>query len=434
MQQRLKILFVTGDWILPLGNGAQQRALNISRLLGRIGDVSFAIIPRHTDDPEMVSLNKRGFDVRVVFHAAPEAPKGAFGRLGRRFRREFDAGCLETDIYSISACDRAALLNLVQGYDVVWVQDVKTANSCRIGRWTHSVLDTVDVPSNMCRSMARTRGNVPRRLLDYRHSWIWMRRERLFTERFDVVTVCSEDESRLFGAHPRVHVIPNGFNAQPVLRSFLSEAPRLGFIGTLGWRPNREGFEWFARDVWPNIKRELPRAQLRIIGKSTGDAGGMGPDIAGLGWLEDPGEEIATWSAMIVPIRFGAGTRVKMAEGFARKCPIVATTIGAFGYGVRDGEEFLHADDAQDFASACVRLARDPELGRAIADRAHQRFLREWSWDAQEDKIRAVIRECLARSGRPQEVARTSDCEVRGFSVDQDKSRRPQDRRSVLLR
>jgi len=143
----------------------------------------------------------------------------------------------------------------------------------------------------------------------------------------------------------------------------------------------------------------LPGLQLRVVGRNTNDAGKLGPNIAGLGWLEDPGEEIATWSAMIVPIRFGAGTRVKMAEGFARKCPIVATSVGAFGFGVRDGEEFLLADNARDFASACVRLVSNPGLGKALAARAHQRFLREWTWESLEGSVRGVVGEFLAGNG-----------------------------------
>ncbi len=82
---------------------------------------------------------------------------------------------------------------------------------------------------------------------------------------------------------------------------------------------------------------------------------------------------------MIVPIKFGGGTRVKIAEGFARKCPVVSATIGAFGYGVRNGDELLLADRADDFASACVRLLRNPQLGEALSEKAHRLFLQQWT-------------------------------------------------------
>ena len=264
--------------------------------------------------------------------------------------------------------DRAALQELIQQHDVVWVHTIRTAHWFRIYRWPHSVLDVDDLPSRQRISRRRSRAAVHvRRLLDLRMSWIWRRRERMFPDRFDVLTVCSEDDRRYLGRPERIHVIPNG--APPP-----GSAPSRLFGGAKDWlssgiahsRPMRMGLKWFIRDVWPMIKREFPRAQLRLVGRgSEGYLTKLGPDITGLGWLEDPGDEIASWSAMIVPIKVGAGTRVKVAEGFARRCPVVATTIGAFGYDVENGRELLLADRADDFASACILLLRNPELGRS---------------------------------------------------------------------
>lgn len=414
MQGRPKILFVTKEWIFPTGNGAQERALNIARLLGRAGDVSFVIVRVNGGDEDSVRLNSRNLDLRMVLRTRREFLSGPVDRLRWRIGYEFDPRYLAMDHQSVGKGDRSAFVNLLGHYDVIWVQDIKTANWCGIHEWPHSVLDTVDVHSNLYRSMARSRGGLGRRLLDHRLAWQWKRRERLFAERFDVVTVCSANERKLLGGHPRVRVIPNAFNPQPLRRAPASDPPRIGFIGTFEWEPNRDGVEWFLRDVWPAVKRQLPSIQLRVVGRNTGYLSTLGASVAGLGWVEDPGEEIATWSAMVVPIRFGAGTRVKMAEGFARKCPIIATTTGAFGFGVLDGEECLLADEARDFASACVRLVRDSALGKSLADRAHERFLREWTWDAQEEKVRAVIDECLAGSGRQQQVE--AACALAGAS------------------
>lgn len=413
MQGRPKILFVTSEWPLPVASGGQQRALGVARLLSRTGDASLANVRSKATDEETLRLNRREFETWSAVTLRAE-PGSLFQRLRRRVRYELDPACLGTGGFALTPDDRADLLRLISRHDVVWIQDVGTANACRVSKWPRSVLDTVDVHSNLYRSMARSRDELGRRLLDHRLAWQWKRRERLFAERFDVVTVCSENERKLLGRHPRVRVIPNAFNPQPIRRSPASDPPRIGFIGTFEWEPNRDGVEWFLRDVWPAVKRQLPSIQLRVVGRNTGYLSTLGPSVAGLGWVEDPGEEIATWSAMIVPIRFGAGTRVKMAEGFARKCPIIATTTGAFGFGVRDGEECLLADEACNFASACVRLVRDAVLGKSLAERAHQRFLREWTWDAQEEKVRAVIDECLAGSGRQQQVE--AACALAGAS------------------
>jgi len=50
--------------------------------------------------------------------------------------------------------------------------------------------------------------------------------------------------------------------------------------------PNEDAAKWLIRDVWPMIKREFPRAQLRLVGRgSEGYLRELGPDIIGLvGW------------------------------------------------------------------------------------------------------------------------------------------------------
>jgi glycosyltransferase involved in cell wall biosynthesis len=216
-----------------------------------------------------------------------------------------------------------------------------------------------------------------------------------------VQTVCSEDDRRYLGSGESVHVIPNGFDPVIVRRRASPDLPRLGLIGNCEFMPNEQGIKWFVRDVWPAVKRSVPSAQLRLVGRaSDGYLSKLGPDIVGVGWLEDPGDEIASWSAMIVPIKVGSGTRVKVAEGFARRCPVVSTSIGSFGYGGENGRDILLADRAEDFAAACIRLLRNPSLGEALSERAYQRFLERWTWNSFESKVGTVVEQCLEKGNR----------------------------------
>jgi glycosyltransferase involved in cell wall biosynthesis len=400
-QKRPKILFVTSHWPMAAAYGAQQRVLNIGRLLSRFGDVSFVIVPTEHEDEETVRRTRREFEVRRIIRPLPLKPERSLGRLSERLRHEFDPRYLATDAYVASDQDRRALEELIQQHDLTWVHTIRTAHWFRIYKWPHSVLDVDDLPSREHRSAAQLGGNPLRRLIALRRSWIWRRRERILPQRFDVLTVCSEDDRGYLCRPERIHVIPNGAHPLAARPRAFSELPRIGLIGNCEFMPNAEGVKWFIRDVWPVIKREFPDAQLRLVGRgSEGCLTKLGPDIIGLGWLEDPGDEIASWSAMIVPIRVGGGTRVKVAEGFARRCPVVATTIGAFGYDVNDGGEVLLADRADDFASACIRLLRNPHLGESLSERAYKRFLERWTWDSLETTVGTVVQECLAGNNR----------------------------------
>ena len=94
---------------------------------------------------------------------------------------------------------------------------------------------------------------------------------------------------------------------------------------------------------------------------------------------------------MVVPVRVGAGTRVKIADGFSRKCPIVSTRLGAFGYDVESGRELILADSADSFADACVRVLGGREEAEEMAERAWVRFLERWTWDALAPRVHAAV-------------------------------------------
>src|SRR5262249_38134877 len=160
---------------------------------------------------------------------------------------------------------------------------------------------------------------------------------------------------------------------------------------------NVEGVEWFLQSVWPLVKRRIPQARLRLVGGDTDrDFSKAGQDVDGLGYMADAGDEIATWSAMIVPIRVGGGTRIKIAQAFSRRCPVVSTALGAFGYDVTDGEHILIANDEQSFAAGCIKLIEDPQFGTTIADNAWKKFLTSWTWNSIACRLENVVEQCLA--------------------------------------
>jgi glycosyltransferase involved in cell wall biosynthesis len=103
---------------------------------------------------------------------------------------------------------------------------------------------------------------------------------------------------------------------------------------------------------------------------------------------------------MVIPIRNGAGTRIKLVDAFSRKCPVVSTRLGAYGYDVQSGKQILLADDPQAFACACVHLIREPQLGQRIAEAAWQEFLRQWTWDVIAPKINSAAEDCMCKARR----------------------------------
>jgi glycosyltransferase involved in cell wall biosynthesis len=288
-------------------------------------------------------------------------------------------------------------------FDLLWFFKLRTANAFVRWSWPRSVVDIDDVPSTFERTLVNARGPVGDRLAASARMWSWQRRERLLGERFSALTVCSKtDETYLqnIGVTSPISVVPNGYDRPGVVpRRSPAEPPRLGFIGVLDHQPNLEGIQWFVRECWPRVKREVPDARLRLIGRlSDGPLAPRGADIDGLGWLADPTAEMTTWAATVVPVHFGAGTRGKIAHAFSQKCPVVSTALGAYGYEARNGHNMLVADSPEDFAAACIRMMREPSSATAIADEAWREFLTKWTWDAIRPNVLAAAEAAFGRN------------------------------------
>jgi polysaccharide biosynthesis protein PslH len=392
-----RILFVTSVYPHAREYGAQQRVLNLCRLLGRRGQVAIVLLAAAPVDGASLERTLAEFgDVTVV---TPEA--APLGSWAERLRFELDPDFLNASYFRISETDRRRVLAKSEASDLTWVHTIRTANECGIYRWPRSVLDLDDIPSHLNRTAARLHASPLRRVLSHRMALIWRRREGRVDKRFDLVTVCSEADRAYLGRGRPACVVPNGFPApsSKPARAVVSP-PRLGFIGWFQGRPNVEGVSWFIREVWPLVKARVPLARLRLVGGDTDrDFSADGADVDGLGYLDDPAAEISTWHAMIVPIRVGGGTRVKVAQAFSRNCPVVSTPLGVYGYAVRSGTELLVADDAEAFAGACVRLIEEPALAARIAENAWQKFIHHWTWQAVQGSVDSALAELTRAAG-----------------------------------
>ena len=196
---------------------------------------------------------------------------------------------------------------------------------------------------------------------------------------FDCVTVCSEaDAARLGDRFPRVRfaVVPNVF--QPVARVLQHHPTELGplrllFVGTFGYFPNVDAALFLCREVLPALRRFTNR-EIRI------DLVGSGSKAAMAGLQEDFEVQLrdfvqelaplyAAADVAVVPLRAGGGTRIKILESFAHGVPVVTTRLGAEGIDAADGVHLLFADNAKDFAHACLRIKEAPEFAAGLAAR-----------------------------------------------------------------
>jgi len=231
---------------------------------------------------------------------------------------------------------------------------------------------------------------TPSRWIGATYSLVQWQKLRLYERRVAnasdlTVAVSGPDAQALarIGIRTRIAVVPNGINAAAYapLCHRTPDPNALLFIGKMDYRPNVDAALWFAHNVLPLIRREVPDARFWIVGQNPHPRLASLPDDAAVvltGWVEDVRPYIAAASVYVVPLRIGGGTRLKILEAMAMGKAMVSTTLGCEGFEVVDGQELLIADEPSEFAAAVLQLLRQPatreRLGRAARRFAGSRY------------------------------------------------------------
>ncbi len=193
---------------------------------------------------------------------------------------------------------------------------------------------------------------------------------------FDAAYVCSEvDRQALQERFPevRIRAIPNVVRIPHVPPAKeAGSAFRFLFVGTMAYYPNEDAALWFCRDVLPRLRdRQGDGLRILIAGRPTAAVAALAdiPEVEVLGELESLETCYREADAVIVPIRAGGGTRIKILEAMSYGKPVVSTTVGAEGLECIPGTDLLIGDGAEQFATCCRRLMADKSKRSALASR-----------------------------------------------------------------
>ncbi|MFO0736852.1 MAG: glycosyltransferase family 4 protein [Labilithrix sp.] len=197
--------------------------------------------------------------------------------------------------------------------------------------------------------------------------------EKRVLREVNAVVAISNEDARVFEsfAGVRAHVVPVVMTFERRSRPHPGR-PHFCYVGSLRWKPNVLGLDWFCQKVWPLVRQKIPDATFEIAGvglKPDPETGKLpipaewqGPGIRTVGFLEDLEPLYERSLGMIAPITGGSGVRMKLLEGFRAGMPVVTTPDGAFGLPLVDGRDALISADPQGFADRVARLANDDAL------------------------------------------------------------------------
>jgi len=402
MPAKPKIIYAT-QWLpYPPDVGFRIRHLEILKALSLFGCVTLVIAgDEATQSPQLEAIRPFCKDIVALDSGEPE--RACRERYASRLRSTLGRlSLLSTgyrpvrvrQVYGNSKV-RVAFARLLAEHDLAWVVRYSTAEMLAASG-SKIILDMDDVEHKTLWRELCVRPWGWGRWFTYAELIKLACYEHRLPANFGKVLVCSEVDRRYLRSR-NVQVLPNGTNVPQTFDS-AGDGRTLLFFGVLSYAPNSDAATYFARQVFPLIKKQVPDARFVIGGASPSPEicrlhGSDGVTVAG--FIADLGTALAQAAVVVAPLRAGSGTRIKIMEAMAHGKAVVATSIGAEGIPARDSVDIFIRDKPQDMATACVQLLREPALRRETGVHARAFVKDNFEWSSIGKTVAEIVRSAV---------------------------------------
>jgi glycosyltransferase involved in cell wall biosynthesis len=397
----VKILWVKANKLLPLHSGGDIRSYHLAHYLATRHDLFFFSYYDGAPDKEYE---------RRLEEQLPGAICYCTGKSESKFARLVDyAGRLSGSVpYAVSRFEDAGVKQILRGWydekksDLVICDFLDAAVNLPAELSLPTCLFQHNVESEIWRRHAATEVNPAKKLfyeLEFKKSAAY---EKAAVRRFDRVIAVSEHDRDLMTAWvdgSRVSVIPTGVDLQEYKPDPSKPEPKpvVMFVGAMDWKPNIDAVEYFCAEIWPSVLAAVPEARFRIVGKNPDRRlqkfASESVEIAGR--VSSVIDHLREAAVVVVPLRIGGGTRLKIYEAMAAGKAVVSTSIGAEGLDVYNGRDIVLEDRPDAFAQSVIKLLRERDLRRRVEESAAQRAAR-YDWAAVGERFEKVLFQLVA--------------------------------------
>jgi glycosyltransferase involved in cell wall biosynthesis len=234
--------------------------------------------------------------------------------------------------------------------------------------------------------------------------------EGRLSREFDLTVTVSDEDGKLMRewfSLDNTQTIPTGVDVEFFSPGAQPPAPgKVVFVGSLDWLPNIDAVRWLVGDIWPRIRSLRRGVSLHIVGRRPGRvvqrAIRRAPDVFLWGDVDDVRAHLWDAEVVVVPLRVGGGTRLKIFEALACEKPVVTTPVGAEGLPVVHGTHVLFGSDSAELAQAVVSLLDDSARRRQLGLAGRALVVERYSWSAVvavfEEACESAVRSFSARA------------------------------------
>jgi sugar transferase (PEP-CTERM/EpsH1 system associated) len=253
------------------------------------------------------------------------------------------------------------------------------------------VVDFCDVDSDKWRQYAEQK-SWPMSML-YRHeAKQLLAYERKVAREYDASLFVSQPEADLFRQLAPESALRIGHFNNGVDTEYFSPLPASAspyqpgeqavvFTGAMDYWPNVDAVQWFANDVFPQLRARFPSLHFYIVGARPSapvTALAQLPGVTVTGTVPDVRPYILHADVAVAPLRIARGIQNKVLEAMAMASRVVVSPQALEGIDATPGAELILADGAAEFVAAVTQLlqTRNSTIGPA----ARRRVETQYSW------------------------------------------------------
>lgn len=228
--------------------------------------------------------------------------------------------------------------------------------------------------------------------------WLKLRSfERSALTKFGCCVVVSDTDKQILqnmGNNSRFFVVPNGTDTaffRPTGKPTVENS--VIWIGHMDVHTNKDAVLYFWREIYPLLRKKQPEVQTIFVGtsppKEIALAAKKDAQVKVTGFVHDIRPYLDEAAVMLVPIRIGSGTRLKILDAMAMEKAIVSTSVGAEGLDITPGKNILLADHPEDFTNKTIELLNNRNMRSNLQKEARQ-LAKTYDWNIIKSKQERV--------------------------------------------